>query len=151
MKKSVLVTALCMFLGCGHEGDGSSTYDFTGSWRGNVSSPGATCSQGTTLPADNSEFAFDIRQVASGQLSWSSRCGNFYLTQRGNIATQNGSLTCPPTVSGGTQVTYTYRDVSLVLNQNALQVDITADIALAGGGQTASCNGIRLSGTLLRQ
>jgi hypothetical protein len=151
MRKAVLITALCMFLGCGHEGDGNGTYDFTGSWSGIVSTPASTCSEGTTLPADSSDFTFDIKRTAPGQLSWSSKCGTFYLTQRDNIATQNGTLTCPPTVTGGSQITYTYRDVSLVLNLNALQVDITADMALAGGGKTVSCNGIRLSGTLLRQ
>lgn len=135
-------------IGCG--GNMNDQYDFKGTWTGTLSSAQSPCSDGSSVPADVTQVSFNIMSTGNNQIFWHAKCGDLYFTQHGNIATQSSPVACTPTVTPTSQVTPTVHDTSLVLNGNALQVDLVTDVAVATGGKTGSCNNIHASGTLVR-
>lgn len=84
-------------------------------------------------------------------LYWNAQCGDFHFTQDGNVATQTRTITCPPRITPTAQATQSFRDGSLILNGNALQVDLISDFSIAAGGKTGSCNGVHSTGVLIRK
>lgn len=144
-----ILSATLGFMACGHEEN--SKYDFTGDWMGTLSSNATRCSDGSSVPADSTQVSFTIMATGRDQIFWHAKCGDLYLDQSGNIATQSRPITCPPTTTPTSQVTSTLRDTSLVLNGNALQVDLVTDISVATGGRTGFCNNIHATGVLVRK
>lgn len=151
MSKTVQLSVICASLalvGCGS--GNNEQYDFKGDWSGTLSSNSSRCSDGSSLPADSSQVSFTIMTTGSDQIFWHAKCGDLYFTQHGNIATQSRDITCPPTTTPTSQVTQTIRDTSLVLNVNALQIDLITDFSVVTGGTAGSCNNIHSTGTLVR-
>jgi hypothetical protein len=77
-------------------------------------------------------------------------CGDIYFTQADNVATQTRAVTCPPMTTPTFIVTQTIHDTSLVLNVNALQVDLVSDYAVATNGTTSFCSNVPATGVLIR-
>lgn len=152
MRKTLLTSIVSVSLGlmaCGH--DDNSKYDFTGDWMGTLSSNTSRCSDGSSVPADSTQVSFTIMAAGSEQIFWHAKCGDLYFDQSGNIATQSRAVTCAPTTTPTSQVTSTIRDTALVLNGNALQVDLVTDVFVATGGRTGFCNNIHATGVLVRK
>lgn len=149
MSKTVQLGLMCIsfaLFGCGN----NDQYDFKGDWSGTLSSNASPCSDGSSISADSSQVSFTIMDAGNDQVFWHAQCGDFYFIQHGNIATQSRAVTCPPKSTPTSQVSQTIRDASLVLNGNALQVDLITDFSVITGGKSGSCNNIHSSGLLVR-
>lgn len=152
MRNSVLAGLMLVALssfGCG-DGD-NSKYDFKGTWMGSLSSAATKCSDGSSTPSEITQISFTILAGKDDDLYWNAQCGDFHFTQHGNIATQARAITCPPRTTPTSQITQSFRDGSLILNGNAMQVDLISDFSIAAGGKTGSCNGVHSMGVLVRQ
>ena len=147
---SGLVAASLATVGCGNDAEENAKYDFTGMWMGALSSASVTCSDGSSVQAESSQVSFTIMTAGNSQIFWHAKCGDLYFDQHGNIATQSRAVTCPPTTTPTSLVTGTIRDTALVLNGNALQVDLFTDYTVAASGKTGSCKNIHASGVLVR-
>lgn len=147
LQLSVMSVALAL-IGCG--GNENDQYNFKGTWMGTLSSGQSPCSDGSTYPGDITQVSFEIMSGGNDQIFWHAKCGDLYFTQYGNIATQSRAVTCTPTITPTSQVTPTVHDTSLILNGNALQVDLITDVSVATGGKTGSCNNIHATGMLVR-
>jgi len=161
MSKILLASMMCALfglIGCGSSGgdtgnpdkDGNQ-YSFAGAWSGTLTSNTSPCSDGSTYPAQSLKVTWSVAAVGSSQLVSHIACGDLYLTQQGNVATQTRDITCAPQVTPTAQVTPTIHDGSLVLVGNALQVDILFDFAVVSGGKSGSCNNIHTAGVLVKQ
>jgi hypothetical protein len=138
---------LMSFIGCGCN---PGQYDFQGTWNGTLSNNQAPCSDGNTVPAGSLQISATIMTDGNNQLVAHVPCGDLDFTQADNIATQNDALTCPPMTMPTSIVTQTIHDTSLVLNVNALQVDLVSDYAFVSNGMTSSCNDVPATGVLIR-
>ncbi len=139
--------ALMSCISCGCHAD---QYDFQGSWNGTLSNNQAPCSDGSTVPAGSTQVSAKIMSDGSNQLVAHVTCGDVYFTQADNVATQTRAVTCPPMTTPTSIVTQTIHDTSLVLNVNALQVDLVSDYAVATNGTTSFCNNVPATGVLIR-
>lgn len=157
MGKILLASVMCALfglIGCGSSGgdtgqDGDQ-YNFSGVWSGTLTSNTSQCSDGSTYPAQSLKVNWTVATVGSSQLVSHIACGDLYLSQHGNVATQTRDITCAPQVTPTAQVTPTIHDGSIVLVGNALQVDILFDFSVVSGGKSGSCNNIHTGGVLVR-
>lgn len=83
----------------------------------------------------------------ANELTFPTMCGDAQLTQNGDIATQSGSVNCPPSGDGSTE---SIRDITLHVNGSMLQVDYLGDVSVQSGGTTISCNGVAVTAMLTR-
>jgi hypothetical protein len=88
-----------------------------------------------------------VTSIGANQLTFPTTCGDAQLTQSGDMATQSGSVNCPPTGDGSTE---SIRDITLLVNGNMLQVDYLGDVSVQSGGTTVSCDGVPVTAMLTR-
>lgn len=137
-----------MVVGCDGSFGLGPHYDFTGVWKGTVTSPDTPCSDGSLYPASSSARTITIHSGGDDQIYWEADCGNVYLTQDGSIATQVRATTCPPQTNNGVSVTSSMHDASLVMTGSLLDFDAYVDIEVTSSSITGRCNNIHLTGTL---
>lgn len=128
---------------------GTGAANYAGTWTGQVTSPGTSCSDGSKLPASSSDMTASI-SVDGDALVWDAKCGEVRFTVNGNTAAQVGTRTCAPETVKGAQITRTLKTMTLVLDGTALKVAYTVEAAVALSGKTATCT-TSASGTLVKK
>jgi hypothetical protein len=144
---------LLTLVGCGGTTPAGDTPDmeqaplgagFVGTWTGPTTYDATTCSNGQMLTATTTPSqTYVISLVSNGDVSWTGDCGAFdFAPLLGPIATQNGIVTCPPSVSNGFQTINTAKggQLEILVAGATMSFTFTEDSAISGGSSPSfSC------------